>query len=152
MKPIIRLEYELRIKGGPVVESSADRGPLAFRPGRLPAPLELRIATMTIGEETRGELRPSLPPREIARAEFPEGAALEVGCEFEARTAAGEPVRFRIVELDERAARVRFLHPLADADLEYRIKLLAIDEPALPPPLPARALGIDSGAIEILDA
>jgi FKBP-type peptidyl-prolyl cis-trans isomerase SlyD len=151
MRPVIRLEYELRIKGGPVVESSAERGPLAFVPGRLPPPLETRIAAMAVGEETRGELRPSLPPLEIARSEFPDGERLEVGREFEARSAAGELVRFRVVELDERVARVRFLHPLADAELEYRIKVLAIETPASPPPLPARALGIDSAAIVILD-
>jgi FKBP-type peptidyl-prolyl cis-trans isomerase 2 len=151
MNPVIRLEYEIRIKGGPVIESSADRGPLACVPGRLPPPLEVLIATMTVGEETRGELHPLLPDRTVARAEFPDGDALVVGREYEARTEAGESVRFRIVELDEHVARVRFLHPLADAELEYRIKVLGIDRPAMPPPVPARALGIDSGAIELLD-
>jgi hypothetical protein len=50
---------------------------------------------------------------------------------------------------------VRFLHPLAEADLEFRVKVLAAEPPlrlASPPPMPAQAVGIDSAAIEIVDS
>ena len=50
---------------------------------------------------------------------------------------------------------VRFLHPLADSDLEYWVKVVAIEVPGrrpAPPPMPASAIGIDSAAIQIIDS
>ena len=52
---------------------------------------------------------------------------------------------------NDRFVHVRLLHPLADADLEYRFKLIAVEDPSLPPPLPARAIGIESSAIMIVE-
>jgi FKBP-type peptidyl-prolyl cis-trans isomerase 2 len=159
--PTLKLEYEIRTKNGAVLESSHDRGPLEIVFGRrrlLPA-LEHVIARLRVGEEVRGELEAAhafgdesvLPSMEIARSEFPAGDAPEAGRCFMAKTADGTDVRFRVVSANERFVQVKLLHPLADADLEYRFKLIAVDDPTLPPPLPARAIGIDSGAIEILE-
>ena len=58
---------------------------------------------------------------------------------------------FRVLSSNDRFVHVRLLHPLADADLEYRFKLIAVEDPSLPPPLPARAIGIESSAIQILE-
>lgn len=159
--PVLRLEYEIRVKSGAVIETSELRGPLESVPGRrrlLPA-LEDVIARLRVGEEARGELVAAnafgdesvLPTMEIARAEFPDGDAAEVGRRYEARTADGEPVRFRVVSADDKVVSVRLLHPLADADLEYRFKLIGVEDRGLPPPLPAHAIGIDSAAIQILE-
>ncbi len=162
---MIRLEYEIKVKGGPVVESSAERGPLEFTLGQrrlLPA-LEERIATLAVGEEASGEIDAAdafgnealLPVKEIAVGEFPEGAELTPGSVFEALGPDDQRVRFRIVEPLDALVRVRFLHPLADADLEYRVKVLEIIVPRprpIPPPLPALALGIDSASIQIVDS
>jgi len=158
---MLRLEYEIRTKSGELLESSADRGPLEFVPGRrrlLPA-LECVIARLQVGEEVSGDLEAArafgdesvLPTMDIARAEFPEGETPEVGRKYEAKTADGSGVRFRVLSIDENVVQVRLLHPLADADLEYRFKLLAVEDPSLPPPLPALAIGIDSTAIQILE-
>ncbi len=158
--PILKLEYEIRAKSGEVIESSKDRGPLEFVPGRrrlLPA-LEHVIAKLRVGEEVSGELEAArafgdesvLPTMEIARTEFPEGEIPEEGRRYEAKTVDGEAVRFRVISLNDRFVRVRLLHALADADIEYRFKLIAVEEPDLPPPLPASALGIDSAAIQIV--
>jgi len=158
---LLRLEYEIRTTGGDVLESSADRGPLEFVPGRrrlLPA-LEQVIARLRVGDEVRGELEAArafgdesvLPTMEISRAEFKDGEPPEPGKKYEAKTADGGAVVFRVLSSDERFVHVRLLHPLADADLEYRFKLIAVDDPSLPPPLPARAIGIESSAIQILE-
>ena len=158
--PVLRLEYEIRTKSGALLESSGERGPLEFVPGRrrlLPA-LEGVIARLRVGEEARGELEAAhafgdeslLPTMEISRAEFPDGDAPEVGKRYEARTGGGESVRFRVLSASERFVKVRLLHPLADADLEYRFKLIAVED-GRPPPLPARAIGIDSAAIQIVE-
>jgi FKBP-type peptidyl-prolyl cis-trans isomerase 2 len=161
MPPVLKLEYEIRTKHGEVLESSAERGPLEFVPGRrrlLPA-LEAVIAKLRVGDEAKGELPASrafgdesvLPTMEIARSEFPAGELPEAGKRYEARTASGEKVSFRVLSASERFVQVRLLHPLAEADIEYRLRLLAVEQPHLPPPLPARAIGIDSAAIVILE-
>jgi FKBP-type peptidyl-prolyl cis-trans isomerase 2 len=161
MPPVLKLEYEIRTKNGDVLETSSERGPLEFVPGRrrlLPA-LEAVIAKLRVGDEAKGELPAArafgdesvLPTMEIARAEFPAGELPEAGKRYEARTATGEKVSFRVLSASERFVHVRLLHPLAEADLEYRLKLIAVEQPHLPPPMPARAIGIDSAAIVILE-
>ena len=161
MPTVLRLEYEIRTKNGEVLESSADRGPLEFVPGRrrlLPA-LEEVIAKLKVGEEAKGELPAAkafgdpalLPTMEIARAEFPAGELPEAGKRFEAKTANGEAVRFLVLSSNEKFVTVRLMHPLADADLEYRFKLLDAHESQVPPPLPAHVLGIDSSAIVVIE-
>jgi len=159
--PVLRLEYEIRTKSGETLESSSTRGPLEFVPGRrrlLPA-LEKVISKLRVGDEVSGELEAArafgdesvLPTMEISRAEFKDGEAPEPGKKYEAKTADGGAVVFRVLSSDERFVHVRLLHPLADADLEYRFKLIAVDDPSLPPPVPARAIGIESSAIQILE-
>ena len=156
---LLRLEYEIRVKSGGVLESSDERGPLEFVPGRrrlLPA-LENVIARLRVGEEARGELVAArafgdesvLPTIEILREEFPADDEPIVGKRYQARTPGGDTVRFRVTAADDKRIFARMLHPLADADLEYRFKLIGVED--RPPPLPARALGIDSAAIQILE-
>lgn len=159
--PLLRLEYEIRTKSGETLESSSTRGPLEFVPGRrrlLPA-LEQVIARLRVGEEVSGDLEAArafgdesvLPTMEISRGEFKDGEPPEPGKKYEAKTADGNAVSFRVLSANDRFVHVRLLHPLADADLEYRFKLIAVDDPSLPPPVPARAIGIESSAIVILE-
>ena len=156
MKPIVRIEYEIKIKDGPVLESSHERGPLELVMGerRLLPRLEQLIARLAVGEEAAGVLAAPeafgdealSPTRDIPRGEFPPDEPLQPGRIFEAHTAGGEPVRFRVEKVADQCVTVRFLHPLAEKDLEYRMKVLAIVD-RNPPPPPASALGIDSAAI-----
>src|SRR5690349_8786926 len=107
-KSAIRLEYEIKVKNGEVLESSAERGPLEIVLGerRLLPALEERIAKLAAGEEARGEIPAKeafgneslLPIKEIPAGEFPAGEKLEVGRVFEAKAPDAQVVRFRIVE------------------------------------------------------
>lgn len=164
MTSVLRLEYEIRTKNGAILESSDDRGLLELVPGRrrlLPA-LEEIIAGLAVGQEARGELPARrafgdervLPTMHIARSEFPvtqAATAPNVGDRYEANTPIGDFVRFSVLAVDDAFVHVRLLHPLHEADLEYRFKLLAVAELGAPPPLPAHVLGIDSAAIEIIE-
>jgi FKBP-type peptidyl-prolyl cis-trans isomerase 2 len=160
----VRIDYELRVKGGEVLESSERSGPLEYVHGEhklLPA-LERQIEGMAVGEEKRGELpageafgdAASLPPRELPRAEFPKGEDLTVGRIFEANAGEGQSVRFQIAAVEAETVKVRFLHPLAEKDIEFRVKVLGIQPPGArrsvlrPPPPPAQALGIEVAADE----
>jgi len=149
-KRIVTLEYEIRIAGGELLESSAQRGPLRFvsGTGQLLASLERRIDKLGLDQEESGVLKANeafgdltqLPIKTIARAEFPASENLEVGRIFEARAATGEPIRFMIVEANKDAVQVRYLHPLHDKDIAYRVKVLSIEDARVPPALPLAAL------------
>src|SRR2546423_7988127 len=114
---LLKLEYEIRTKNGYVLECSELRGPLEFVPGRrrlLPA-LEQVIARLRVGEEVSGELEAArafgdesvLPTMEISRAEFPDGEVPEAGKKYEAKTADGNAVTFRVLSNGERFVHVR---------------------------------------------
>jgi FKBP-type peptidyl-prolyl cis-trans isomerase SlyD len=155
MERAIWIEYELKLSDGSLLESNT----ISFVPGKdqiLPA-LEKRIRRLRPGESMRGVLNASeafgdpalLPISEIARTEFPADAQLEVGRRFEAHTAGGDKVKFDVVEVKGKTVCVRILHPLADQDVSYRVRVIAIE--GLPPPLPAAAIGIDSAAIQLVE-
>lgn len=152
-KRIVTLEYEIRIAGGELLESSAQRGPLRFVSGTgqlLPA-LEQRIDKLALDQEESGVLKAAeafgdvsqLPVKAIPRAEFPASEKLEAGRIFEARAATGEPIRFAIVEVTADTVQVRYLHPLHDKDIAYRVKVLSIEDARRPPALPLAALDAD---------
>lgn len=152
-KRIVTLEYEIRVAGGELLESSAQRGPLRFVSGTgqlLPA-LEQRVDKLGADQEESGVLKAAeafgdvsqLPTKMIPRSEFPASDQLEVGRVFEARAATGEPIHFAIVEVTKDAVQVRYLHPLHDKDIAYRVKVLAIEDASRPPALPAAALDVE---------
>jgi FKBP-type peptidyl-prolyl cis-trans isomerase 2 len=158
----LHLEYAIRVKNGDVIESSEERGPLVFVPGRrrlLPA-LEHIIASMQVGETRRGELAARdafgneelLPLREIPSGEFPDDSPPVVGKVYVARTADEDrPLKFKVASIDGATVLARFLHPLGEHDLEYHLKLLEAQS-LDPPPPPARAFGLDSTAIQLWDS
>jgi len=153
---IIRLEYELRVKGGEVLETSAQSGPIQYIHGEgklLPA-LEKRLEGMEIGAEKEGTIpaaeafpEESLPARDIPRAEFPKGEKIDVGRAFQAKGPTGQPVMFKVLAVSDDKVKVRFLPSVFGKDLEFRVKVLMIDDPkshkreaVAPPPPPADAI------------
>ena len=152
-KRIVTLEYEIRIAGGELLESSSQRGPLRFISGTgqlLPA-LERRIDSLGPDQEESGVLKASeafgdlsqLPIKAIPRNEFPASEQLEPGRIFEARTPTGEAIRFTIVEASKETVQVRYLHALHDKDIAYRVKVLSVEDARRPPALPAAALEVE---------
>lgn len=158
---IVKLEYEIRVKGGDVVESSAKSGPVQYVQGEgrmLPA-LEKRIEGLEAGATLEGEIpaaeampEDALPTRRIARSEFPSSDPLTVGAMFEARTAAGGTVDVRILAIDETHVTARLMPPLAGKDLTFKLRVVRIEDPVShlvqvvrkpPPPLPGEALHIE---------
>ena len=79
----VRIEYELKIKGGEVIESSARSGPLQYvqGAGKMLAGLEKRLEGLSPGDERSGNIpaaeafgtEDALPVKEMARKEFPAG-------------------------------------------------------------------------------
>ena len=158
---IVRLEYEIRVKGGEVIESSTKTGPVTYVHGEgklLPA-LEKRIEGLAAGESREGEIpgaeampEDALPTRAIPRAEFPSLGPLEVGALFEAHTGTGGVINLRIVAVDDKHVTAKLVPPLAGKDLLYKVKVVRIEDPVShlvsvslrpPPPLPPGALKIE---------
>lgn len=159
----VRIEYSLKVKDGDVIESSERSGPLRYThgEGKMLAGLEQRLEGMAPGDEREGEIpareafgtEDSLPLKEMSRAEFPVGTALEPGVTFEAKVARGEVVKFKVVSANAKAVTVRLLHPLVGRDLEYRVKVLSVDDPKVPrpagaPPPPPGVIELDVDALE----
>jgi len=152
---IVRLSYELRVKGGEVLETSAQSGPIQYvhGEGRLLPALERRLEGMEIGAEKKGTIpaseafpEDSLPTKEIGRNEFPRGEKIDVGRVFAAKGPTG-PVMFKVVDAGSDKVKVRFLPAVFGKDLEFQVKVLMIDDPkaqrresTAPPPVPADAL------------
>ena len=147
----VELEYELKVKGGEVIESSVRSGPLRYvhGDGKMLPGLEKRLGGLSPGDEKQGEVpaseafgtEDSLPVTEMARSAFPKGTKLVAGAVFEAKDpASGTPVRFKILSVDNAAAKVRLLHPLVGRDIEFRVKVLAVRDSSTPgnrpPPVP----------------
>jgi FKBP-type peptidyl-prolyl cis-trans isomerase 2 len=158
---VVRIEYEIRVKGGDVIESSTKSGPVQYVQGEgklLPA-LEKRLEGLAAGQTLEGEIpaaeavpEDKLPTRAIPRAEFPSSGPLAVGSTFEAHTAAGGVVNLRIVAVDEKHVTARLLPPLAGKDLAFKVRVVRIEDPVShlvsvvhkpPPPIPAEALKIE---------
>jgi len=156
----VRLEYELKVQGGAVIESSRQSGPILYEhgAGKMLPGLEKRLEGMAIGDEKRGVIpaaeafgtEATLPTTELPRSAFPKGDALEAGKQFEAKGPNGQPVTFRIVKASDDKVQVRFLHPLMGKDIEFWVKVLMIDDPqsrkratVAPPPPPIDAVGED---------
>ncbi len=152
----VRIEFDLKVKGGEVIESSAKSGPIEYvhGEGKMLPGLEQRLEGMAIGQETNGVIPANeaipetmLPTKDIPLAEFPKGEKLDIGRVFQAKGPAGEPIAFRVTAVDKTKATVRFLHPLSGKDLEYRVKVLMIDDPQTK----KRAVSIPAPPADALD-
>ena len=159
---VVRIEYEIRIKGGEVIETSAKSGPVSYVQGEgrmLPA-LEKRLEGLEAGASLEGDIpaaeasppEDSLPKKVIPRAEFPKDAKLEVGAMFEAHTAGGGTINVRILEVDDEKVTTRLLPPLAGKDLAFKVRVMRIEDPVShqisvvkkpPPPLPGEAIHLE---------
>lgn len=146
----VELAYELKVKGGAVIESSSRSGPLRYvhGDGKMLPGLEKRLEGLQPGDERKGEIpaaeafgtEESLPVTQMARSVFPKGVKIAPGAVFEGKDpGSGAPVHFKILSATETSASVRLMHPLVGRDIEYQVTVLAVRDPAAkggPPPIP----------------
>jgi FKBP-type peptidyl-prolyl cis-trans isomerase SlyD len=146
----VEIEYELKVKGGAVIESSERTGRLRYvhGDGKMLPGLEKRLEGLGPGDEAKGEIpareafgtEDALPVKEMPRDAFPAGAKLEAGAVFEAKDpTSGAPIRFKMLTVEADVVKVRLLHPLVGQDLEYQVRVIAVRDPSVrgvPPPAP----------------
>jgi FKBP-type peptidyl-prolyl cis-trans isomerase 2 len=141
---IVRIDCELRVSGGEVIESSSKTGPVEYRhgAGQILRALEAQLEGMAVGDEKSGVIpakeafgtEDSQPEMTIPRSEFPADAKIEVGARFEAKSPTGTPVQLEVKSVKDDTITAKVVHPLAGKDIEFRVKILSVRPP--PPPIP----------------
>lgn len=139
---VVRIECELRVRGGDVIESSKRSGPVEYKhgSGQLLAALEKKLEAMKVGEEKKGTIPAkeafgavSAATQKLPRKAFPAEAKLDVGARFEAKLTT-TPVLLEVTAIDGEDIQAKVIHPLADKDLDFHVKVLSVRPP--PPPVP----------------
>lgn len=139
---MVRCEYDLRVAGGDVLESSSKTGPIVYKHGSgkmLPA-LEEQLEGMQDGEEKSGKIsadaiaKAATPTLAVPRSLFPADAKVEIGSLFEAKDPQGRPLKLEVCAVEGDQITARAVHPLAGKDLEFRVKVLSVRD--APPPVP----------------
>jgi FKBP-type peptidyl-prolyl cis-trans isomerase 2 len=78
----------------------------------------------------------------MKRGDFPAGAELKPGERFAAKGVNGADVVLLIEGVRGDELDVRWMHPLAEEDIVYRVEVTKITD-RTPPPLPAEALSLE---------
>lgn len=150
---IVRIDCELRVSGGEVIESSKKSGPVEYKHGggQMLTGLESRLEGMGVGDEKTGVIpaaeafgtEESQPKMTIPRASFPKDVKIEIESRFEAKGPQGTPVTLQVLSVEDETITARVVHPLAGKDVEFSVKVLRVRPPPPPPPPGAAAEVLD---------
>jgi FKBP-type peptidyl-prolyl cis-trans isomerase SlyD len=132
---VVTLTYDLMNEAGEIIESSDISGPVTFvhgSSGMIPG-LDRRLDGLVESDERTFEFPPEEafgrpedgPTKQIGRAEFPPGAALDKGMVFEAG-AAGQTIKLQVIDITEEVVTVRLIHPLAGQKMSMSVKIEAV--------------------------
>jgi FKBP-type peptidyl-prolyl cis-trans isomerase 2 len=143
----VTVRVELTVVGGDALEKKTVeyiQGSGTMLPG-----LEKVLTGLEKGAKREGVLKASeafgarqLPTKKIKRSEFPKDAKLNVGERFAAKDEQKNDVVLQIEQADKEQVEVRFLHPLADKDIQYSLEVVQVSDPR-PPPVPVAALDLE---------
>jgi FKBP-type peptidyl-prolyl cis-trans isomerase 2 len=143
----VTVKVELSVAGGDLLEQKTVeyiQGGGVMLPG-----LEEVLAGLEKGARREGVLpakaafgAQQLPTRRVRRAEFPPDAKLAPGERFAAKDERKNDVVLVIESAGPEEVEVRFVHPLADRDIAYKLEVVQVSDPR-PPPVPAAALALE---------
>ncbi len=133
---VVTLSYDITNEAGEIIESSDISGPITFLAGRsgLIPGLDRRLVGMEQGTEATLEFPPEEafgrvddgPTKTLGRGEFPAGAKLDPGVDFEAGVGGGQTVRLRVVDASAETVTVRLVHPLAGQRISMSVRVEAV--------------------------
>lgn len=143
----VTVRVELSVVGG----GSLEKKTVEYIQGSgtmLPA-LEKLLTGLEKGGKLDGVLKAKeafgavqLPSKKIKRTEFPKDAKLTAGEQFAAKDDHKNDVVLQIEKVDKDEVEVRFLHPLSDKDIQYKLEVVQVSDPR-PPPVPVAALDLE---------
>ncbi len=132
----VKMEYELKLEDGEILESSEERGPIDYvhGSGQMLRGLEDRLEELEPGAEEEGVVpaaeaygsEENMPTLDIPRAEFPGDADIAEGSDFQAKDPSGSPINFTVMAVDDEKVKVRLNHPLAGKDIHFKVKILDV--------------------------
>lgn len=131
---VVSIQYELKVNDN-IIESNLDGSPIEFTfgKGELLDGLEDRIASMK-----EGETKEVIVPAEEAYGKYDkkltetlpiedfEGIDLEIGLVLEADGDNGEVFKATVIEVTKETVTVDYNHPLAGADLIFKVVIQKI--------------------------
>ena len=136
---VVSIDYTLTDDRGNVLDSSRGRGPLSYLhgAGNIIPGLENALEGKSPGDT----LSVSVPPAEgygerdaalvqsVPRSQFPAGAQVQPGAQFQAQTPAGPRV-ITVVDADDNAVTVDANHPLAGVSLNFEVEIVEVRDAA----------------------
>lgn len=141
---LVRIDVELKVKDGEVIESSKKSGPVEYRhgTGKMLPGLEKVLDGLEAGAEKSGTIAAKdafgtlddQPKMSIPRTNFPKDAKIAKGSKFEAKSPTGAPVTLEVLSVDDETITARMAHPLAGKEIEYTVKVVSVRK--APPPVP----------------
>lgn len=137
MKRVIGFHYTLTDKSGTTLDSSIGDEPLFFLEGaqQIIPGLEKVITLMNVGDKRKievkaqdayGDVNPELVVK-VKRTQFPPGANLQIGDQFQVNNDAHSPV-FTVMALDTDEVTVDGNHPMAGKDLFFDVEIVGMRE------------------------
>jgi len=131
----VRIHYTGSLDDGQVFDSSEGRDPLEFTLGsrQVIAGFDAAVDGMAVGEsksvaiepgDAYGDHNPELV-QVVQRSQFPDGADIGVGTQFQAST-QGAPVVVTVVEIDGESVTIDANHALAGQRLNFKLELVEI--------------------------
>lgn len=133
---VVTLHYRLTLDDGSIADESFGGEPLVYLHGHnnIVPGLESRLAGKAVGDkcvvtvpaaEGYGEYDPTLD-QTVKRAQFPDGADLQVGLAFQARGPQGQQVTMWIRSVDGDDVLISPNHPMAGQQLNFSIEVVAV--------------------------
>jgi len=132
MTQVIGFHYTLKDKEGTTIDSSEGQTPLLFLEGSghiIPG-LEKELTNMNVGDKNKivvpakdgyGEVIEDLRIT-VKRDQFPEGAELNLGDQFQVNEEPNAPV-FTIVGLEADEVNIDGNHPMAGVELHFDVEI-----------------------------
>jgi FKBP-type peptidyl-prolyl cis-trans isomerase SlyD len=135
---VVTIDYELKSASGEVLDSSKGSDPLVYLHGNeniIPG-LERQLLGKAAGDqlscvvpavEAYGERDEELI-FEVSKAEFGDGAELEVGMQFHAHAEEGGSRIVTVLGIDGDKVKLDANHPLAGEELHFSVKVVDVRE------------------------
>jgi FKBP-type peptidyl-prolyl cis-trans isomerase SlyD len=134
MKRVIGFHYTLTDKSETVLDSSDGSEPLYFLEGtqQIIPGLEKVLVLLSVGDKRKVEVKAADAYGDVntelvikvKRTQFPPGAELKMGDQFQVNEDPNSPV-FTVIDLNEVEVTVDGNHPMAGKDLFFDVEIMA---------------------------
>jgi FKBP-type peptidyl-prolyl cis-trans isomerase SlyD len=134
---VASIEYQLSDDAGEVIDSSAGGAPLAYLHGNgnLIPGLETELEGKASGDSFKVRIAPENAYgvrhealiQDVPRSQFPEGADIQPGMQFQAGTEAGMQV-VTVVGVEGDQVKLDGNHPLAGVHLNFEVTVVEVRE------------------------